>query len=164
MQKLFWSALTIGLVGAVSSWISADDGGWKMPNLNPFSSKSGTPTSSRGAQPPTSGWKAPKLWPQAKASPARKKASPNQPSTFSRMTNGTQKMLSQTADALTPWDNKKPAPPPKITGSNSIFSQNANKKAAKKDSEVQPASWWSGSKADNQDKSVNDFLSRQRPH
>ena len=76
------------------------------------------------------------------------------------MTNGTQNFLSKTADTLTPWDNKKPAPPPKITGSNSIFTHNT---ANDKKSDAAPASWWSGEKSHESPKTVNDFLAQPRP-
>jgi len=136
---------------------SGDDSSWKMPNLNPFAGKSGS--SSRSSSAPTSGWHMPKLW-QTTKSPARPR-SKAQPSTWNQMTTGTQQLFTKTADALTPWDNKKPAPPPKITGSNSIFTH--NKPKSKKSDDVAPASWWSTEKNDAP-KSVNEFLSRPRPN
>lgn len=159
MRRFILCGLVAALLAAgFPSRANSEDGGWKMPNLNPFSGSSGT------GSPPTSGWKMPKMWPstrQSTASIRAKKRQANQPSTLSRMSTGTQQFFSKTADALTPWDNKKPSPPPKITGSNSVFSQ-STKKSAK--SEVAPASWWGGSekKADSP-KSVNDFLSMPRP-
>jgi hypothetical protein len=136
-----------------------DDSSWKMPNLNPFASKSKT-TSRSGSQ--SSSWKLPSLW-QTTKGPVRSKIKPaSQPSTLSKMTTGTQQMLSKTADALTPWDNKKPAPPPKITGSNSVFTHNSSKPKNKDSSGVAPASWWSTDKTDSP-KSVNEFLSQPRP-
>jgi hypothetical protein len=145
-----------------STGVYGDDGGWGMPNLNPLSGKAKPPTSQRAANPATSGWKMPNLWPQTAAKPKKKS---NQPSSWNRMTNGTTTFFSKTADALTPWNNNKPAaPPPKLTGSNSIFTQNGSTKGnTKKSSSVVPASWWSSEKTDQPDKSVNDFLSRQRP-
>ena len=125
-----------------------------MPNLNPFSGKSGGP-----AGPPTSGWKMPNLLP--KSSSAKKRS--NQPGTLTKMTQGTQRFFSKTADVLNPFDDK-PVEQPKITGSNSIFTQQRKAaEQAKKDSAIAPASWFSGEKKDNRDKSVNDFLSRPRP-
>ena len=84
-----------------------------------------------------------------------------EPSTWSQMTSGTQQFFSKTADTLTPWDNKKPAPPRTITGSNSIFTH--NKPKDKESSGVAPASWWSTDKSDSSPKSVNEFLSQPRP-
>ena len=106
-----------------------EEGGWKMPNLNPFSSKSKPQTAARAASPPTSGWKMPKLWPAPTAATPRKK--PSQPSAWSKMTSGTKNFFAKTADALTPWDNNKPAPPqPSVTGSNSYFTQQGAGKSA----------------------------------
>src|SRR5206468_11359420 len=133
--------------------VVADDGGWKMPNLNPFSSSGHAPTSSGASQPPTSGWKMPKLLPQAPAQPKRRA---NQPTTSNRGKSGTQNLFSKTADALNPWDKKQPAAPPKLTGSNSIFTNKSTTKAAKKDDSVKPASWWSGEKTTTPPKTVND--------
>jgi hypothetical protein len=102
----------------------------------------------------------PNLWPKKSAFVPKRKSS--QPSTLSKMTSGTKSFFSKTADAINPWDDK-PAPPPKITGSNSIFTQQrqaAQKKEAS--SGVLPASWF-GEKKDSQPKSVNDFLSQPRP-
>lgn len=131
----------------------AEDSGWKMPNLNPFSGKTAT------SNPATSGWKMPKLWPQTTAPKMR----PAQPSTLSKMTQGTKTFFSKTADAINPWDDK-PAPQQSITGSKSIFTK--QRQAAKKESKssgVLPASWWGNDKDDGRDKSVNEFLSRPRP-
>src|SRR5947199_7199671 len=118
MQKLFYSSLIILVIAAAPLRASADDGAWKIPNLNPFSSSGQAPTSSRAAQPPTSGWKMPKLGSPTAAQPKRRA---NQPTSWNRATSGTQNLFSKTADALNPWDKKQPAPPPKLSGSNSIF-------------------------------------------
>ncbi len=150
--------LTLGLMVllALTATSDAEDAGWKMPGLNPFASKTAT------TAPPTSGWKMPKLWPKTSAAPKRRS---NQPSTLSKMTSGTKNFFSKTADAINPWDDK-PAPPPKITGSNSIFTQQrqaAQKKKEASSGSVLPASWWGGDKKDSKPKSVNDFLSQPRP-
>ena len=161
MKRSFGKAM-----GAIVLWValpllaSAEDGGWNMPNLNPFASKSQPTTSSRASQPPTSGWKMPKVLPQASARPKRRAS---QPTTWNRMTSGTQNMLSKTADALTPWDNKKPAPPQQLTGSNSIFTHNNAAKKEPKSSGVAPASWWSSDKSAERPNTVNGFLSQPRP-
>jgi hypothetical protein len=139
----------------------AADSDWKLPNLNPFASKS-QPTRPRTAQPPTSGWHMPKLLPSTAAS----KSKSNQPNTWNKMTTGTQQFFSKTADALTPWDNNKPAAAPKaITGSNTAFTHNNAAKAEPKSGSILPASWWSSEpKAKGQSpKSVNEFLSSPRP-
>jgi hypothetical protein len=161
------SRLSLTLI--VAAWLAifsprslmGEDSSWKMPNLNPFASK--PKTSSRGSSASSNGWHMPKLW-QTTTRPARPKIkAANQPSTLSQMTKGTQQILAKTADTLTPWDNKKPAPPRKITGSNSIFTQQSKPKE-KDSSGIAPASWWSSEK-DKSDapKSVNEFLSQPRP-
>jgi hypothetical protein len=148
---LFWITLPLAAL--------AEESGWKMPNLNPFSSKGKPPTASRAASPPTSGWRMPKLW----SSPATPKKKTNQPGAWSKMSSGTKSFFSKTADALTPWDNNKPAAPaPSVTGSNSIFTQKGAGKPEPKSGGVSPASWWNTQK-EEPPKSVNEFLSRPRP-
>ena len=130
-----------------------------MPNLNPFSGAAQPPTSTRRTQPASSTWKMPQLWQQTKAQPKTRR---NPPSTLSQVTKGTQNVLSKTADALNPWDKKQPAPPPKLSGSNSIFTDKSTIIPAKKDTGVKPASWWGGDKSQSKDKTVNEFLSHPR--
>src|SRR5262245_49432927 len=140
MQKLSVKVVVVAMLACWVHVVVAADDEWKVPNLNPFASKGKPPTTGHISDAPTSGWHMPKLWTKS-AAPKRKT---NQPSTWSKMTGGTQKFFTKTADALTPWDNKKPAaPPPKITGSNSIFSQSQAAKKQSQSSSVQPASWWS---------------------
>jgi hypothetical protein len=144
---------------AIPLVLAAEDGGWKMPNLNPFSSSGQTGS----GQPPTSGWKMPKLLPSttAKARPKRKS---NQPTTWNKMTNDTQQFFSKTADTLNPWDNKKPAPRQNLTGSNTAFTHNnAAKKVSTSSGAVAPASWFSSDKGGQRATSVSDFLSQPRP-
>jgi len=158
-----WLSVVVAilLASGLSGVSCAEDGSWKMPNLNPFSSKSG-PARGSVSDTPTSGWKMPKMWPstgKTAASSRAKKRQANQPSTLSKMSTGTQQFFSKTADALNPWDDK-PAEAPKLTGSNSMFSRSVNKS---KKSDVAPASWWGGESAKQNPKSVNDFLSQPRP-
>jgi hypothetical protein len=161
MRTRFCITSVVGLLGvALPLAVAAEEGGWKMPHLNPFSSKAKPATAPRTAAPPTSGWKMPKLLPSpAAATPKRK---PNQPSTWSKMSSGTKSSFSKTADALTPWDNKPATPQPSVTGSNSYFTQKGAGKPESKTGGVSPASWWNTPK-DEQPKSVNEFLSRPRP-
>jgi len=166
MSRLSLSLSSLSFVVAVLLAIlspysaSGEDSSWKMPNLNPFASK-GKPSSRRPSSAPTSGWHMPKLLQTTKTPVRPKSKAANPPSTWSRMTTGTQQFFAKTADTLTPWDNKKPAPPPKITGSNSIFTQQSKPKD-KDSGGITPASWWSSEKNDSP-KSVNDFLSQPRP-
>jgi hypothetical protein len=149
--------LAIALVGRFAS--AADNGGWNLPSLNPFAGKGKSSTSGHVSDAPMSGWHAPKLWPSTV--PAKRKA--NQPSTWHKMTTGTQNMFAKTAGALNPWDDNKPKPPPKLTGSNSIFTKSGQAKKETKSS-VLPASWWSSDDKEGQPASVNAFLSQPRPH
>jgi hypothetical protein len=161
MQKPIYLAIIAILVGTAFPRLSSPaDGAWKMPSLNPFTSKGKAPTAARVSDAPTSGWHMPKLWP--KAAPARRKA--NQPTTWNKMTGGTQKLFSKTADAINPWDDKPSQPPPKVSGSNTVFTHNHAAKQEPKSSSINPASWWSTDKKEASPKSVNDFLSQPRPH
>jgi hypothetical protein len=161
MTKYISSAIFAVLIGAALPLVvSAADDGWKMPNLSPFSSKGKPPTAARVSNPPTSGWHMPKLWPST--APAKRKA--NQPTTWNKMTGGTQKFFSKTADALNPWDDKQPKPQPKITGSNTAFTHNNKPKEPSKSGSILPTSWWKTDSKDERPKSVNDFLSQPRPH
>jgi hypothetical protein len=161
MHKPFYTfivTLVIGITSSIAS-IAADDG-WKMPNLNPFASKGKPSTAARAGSPPTSGWHMPKLWP----SPAPDKRRVNQPTAWNKMTSGTQKFFSKTADALNPWDDTQPKPEPKISGSNTAFTHNNAAKQESKSSSVRPTSWWKTDTKDQTPKSVNEFLSQPRPH
>ena len=163
-RKLCVAVATLAVVVFALDTGTAEDSGWKMPNLNPFSSGAKPPTSGRASNPPTSGWKMPKvpsLSPQAAAKSKRR----SNPTTFDRMTKGTRTFFNKTADALTPWDNKQPAPTPNITGSNTAFTRgNRPKKETNepKSGSILPASWW-GSEKEDKPKTVNDFLSQPRP-
>src|SRR4051812_33160024 len=144
LRSRLLSAVAVSLSIVAPLAATGDDSSWKLPNLNPFAS--GGKTASRPSTQSGNGWHVPKLW-QTTKGPVRPKPRP-QASTWSKMTTGTQQMLSKTADTLTPWDNKKPAPPQRVTGSNTAFTHNKPKDKAK-DSEfggVLPASWWSSDK------------------
>ena len=137
-----------------------DDGGWKMPNLNPFSQKTKTTTTAWTGKPPTSGWHMPKLWPSTTTAQTK----PNQPSTMQKMGTGTKNFFSKTADALNPWDNAQPAaPPPKPSGSNSAFSQATAKKKDTQSTSLLPSWPWGAKAEDKKDNDVNAFLARPRP-
>ena len=152
--------LVVCLLLAIPLLAVADDGGWKMPNLNPFSQKTTTRTPARTAKPPTSGWHMPSLWPSTK----RAQSKSNQPSSWQKMTTGTKNLFSKTADALNPWDSKpQPSAPPKPSGSNSAFSQASAKKKATQNTSLLPSWLGGGKKEDDRPKDVNDFLSQPRP-
>ena len=162
IRSLLSVCLAVALTAALPLAASGADGSW-MPNLNPFGGKGKSTPRGHTSNAATSGWKVPKLWPSTGGTAASrpKPRGASQPTTWSRMTSGTQQFFSKTADTLTPWDNKKPAPSPTITGSNSFFTH--NKPKDKKSGDIAPASWWSTEKNDAP-KSVNEFLSRPRPN
>jgi hypothetical protein len=140
----------------------APQSGWRMPNLVPSFGSGGNSNRSTmskvldpfGLIPGTSG---------AQTSGASY-AKPKQPSTLQKMTNGTKKMASQTADFLNPFDDgPAKVKEERLTGSNSIFNSQANQ------NKIQPQnkSWfpsWSGSapQPEQRPRTVNDFLSQPR--
>jgi hypothetical protein len=159
-KKSSWRTLGCFLFAIIlleSSVRGDNGGGWSL--WNPFASKPKPPVSARVTDNPSGGWKMPSLWPKASAS-----SRPGQPSAWQKMTSGTKNFFSKTADALTPWDRKPATPPRSVTGSNSVFTNNASKAAEKKNSSsIFPASWWSSDKQE-QPKSVSEFLSQPRPN
>jgi hypothetical protein len=155
----------IALVVAMSPLAALADDGWSMPNLNPFARKGAPPTSARVSD--STGWKMPSLWPKSKpaATSSRRTA---QPSAWQKMTNSTKKFWATTADTLNPFNdaNDKPPQPISATGSNSYFSQVANRKPSKPKSNSFLPSWRMGEaepevRETNGD--VNKFLSQPRP-
>lgn len=146
-MSAFWLATAV--VGR------GQEGGWKLPNLNPFSQKAKPPTSTRVNNASSSGWQWPKLW----SASTPKKTKSNQPSAWRSMTAGAKSMASKTADALNPWSEpEKPATAP--TGLNTGLGRSP---AAKPDAgnAKAPAGWIWQSKSD-EPKTVNDFLAQPR--
>jgi len=133
-----------------------DGGGWKMPNLNPFSQKAGPPTSARISD--DNAWQMPNLLPSSSKKASAAKATT--PSTWQKMTTGTKTMFAKTADALNPFDDAKDKQPVRVTGSKNAFRQASAKKKAASGSWM-PSLW--NPQEEKQDKTVNDFLSRPRP-
>lgn len=136
---------------------------WKFPNLNPLAPK---PNGERamaakvidpfGLLPGTSNART-------------KTASFGQPpvtSTLDKMTAGTKRMASQTADFLNPFNDGPKQPEfrdDNVTGSNSLFNQQANNR-----NQTQSKSWlpgWAGGGVQPQKSrpsTVNDFLAQPR--
>jgi hypothetical protein len=165
------SIASVVVLVTASAFAAADDGGWKLPNLNPFTQKGKPPTSSRAASKKNSAWQWPKLW-STQTTTAKTKS--KQPSAVQKMTNGTKQLFSKTADALNPWDDAadKQAAPTAPTGLNTRFSQASAKKSTDSPSNTSLIpSWPWGDKAkaksdsnanDGRPKTVNDFLSQPR--
>jgi len=148
---------------SASAFTAADDGGWSLPNLNPFSQKGKPPTSSRAASKKNSAWQWPKLW-SAQKTTAKTKS--KQPSAVQKVTNNTKQLFSKTADALNPWDDAadNQAPPARPTGLNTPFSQASAKKSSDSPSNTSliPSWPWGDKAKDDRPKTVNDFLSQPR--
>jgi len=139
----------------------APQSGWRMPNLVP--NLGGNPNRSTmskvldpfGLIPGTSSAQ------NSNASYTK----PKQPSTLQKMTNGTKKMASQTADFLNPFnDAPTQVKEQRLTGSNSAFNSQAN---PRKSQSSQNSSWvpnWfsSAPPPEQRPKTVNDFLSQKR--
>jgi hypothetical protein len=135
------------------------EGGWGLPNLNPFAKKAGPPTSARISD-QGGGWKMPKMWPSSGKTIVKKPAGP---STWQKVKTGTKSLMSKTADVLNPFDDaEEKQPEPSVTGSNSYFSQAANRKSAEKKPSTFLPSWWS-SEEEKEPKTVQDFLALPRP-
>lgn len=161
-------AFVLVLSVAAAANAQSPTSGWRMPNLNPFAGKSNAPANNGGRStvakvvdpfgliPGTGG----------RTSNASFGQQPQQPSTWQKMTSGTKKVASQTADFLNPF-NDEPAPVQQnnFTGSNSAFNRQANKRPVQQAKEKQ--GWFPGLNTtqgtEEKPSSVNGFLSQKRP-
>jgi hypothetical protein len=161
--KTIWSLLVtvVAFLGACPLGAEAEDGSWKLPNLNPFSTKGQPPTAGRAGGAANTGLRMPSLWP--KSASANKPT--QQPTMLKKMTTSSKQFFAKTADAINPWDDANDNPLPNASGSRSAFSQATTRKKKEEPSRsLIPASWWSSDPPDDgRDKNVNDFLSRPRP-
>ncbi len=164
------SAGSVALILAVTTSTAhaqAPTSGWRMPNLNPFASKTNAPAAPGGRSTaakvldpfgliPGTGGKT------ATASFGRQT---QQPSTWQKMTTGTKRMASQTADFLNPFDDAQPQTRNEnLTGSNSVFNQQANRR--RNAGAQEKKSWLPGFGApqpEEKPNSVNGFLAQPRP-
>jgi hypothetical protein len=144
-------------------------GGWRMPNLNPFSK------STSGASGSVSDQSKPlvpnalnpfKLIPGTGGSTSQSSyAKPQGPTTWQKVSGGTKRMAKQTADFLNPFDDAAPAPRNEsITGSNSSFNQMANPGSRKGTPKKSWFPGWGASTSSETDKprTVNEFLAQPR--
>lgn len=164
------SLLISGLIALPVHAQNAPQSGWRMPNLNPFQG-----TSSAPAKPANNGSKplVPKLLNPFGLIPGTSSAKtssasfgqPKAPSTWQKMTTGTKRMANQTADFLNPFNDAAPTVREEsLTGSNSMFNSQANKRpvqAAKEKKSWLPG-WNSTQGTESKPKTVNDFLSQPR--
>ena len=157
------------IVSASTHFASAQvpTSGWKMPNLNPFANKTNTAPANNGGRStiskvvdpfgliPGTGGKT------SQASFGRQV--PQQPSTLQKMTTGTKKVASQTADFLNPFNDGQPKPTQQnYTGANSAFNQQANRGRGQDEKK----SWfpgWGAPQAEKGPTSVNSFLNQPKP-
>ncbi len=162
--------LLSGLLAIPAQAQNAPQSGWRMPNLNPLQGTS-------KAQPKPANTASKPLVPNlldpfglipgtssAKTSSASF-GQPKPPSTWKKMTTGTKRMANQTADFLNPFNDVAPATHEEnLTGSNSMFNNQANKRpvqAAKEKKSWLPG-WNSAQGTESKPKTVNDFLSQPR--
>jgi hypothetical protein len=123
-----------------------------MPNLNPFAGKS------TDAAPPkkSGGFKMPSLVPSWAKKESKK---PPQPSTWSKINDGTKRFFAKTKDVLTPWDN-----PPKKAGSPSISQRfHMGGSSGKPEKKSFFTSWITGKDEPEKPRSVSEFLKQPRP-
>ena len=139
MSRLF-SLLGASVLLAVLVCPAQAESGWKLPNLNPFSKKTNSSASKK------SSFKMPSLIP----SWGEKKSHSSQPSTWSKMTDGTKDFFSKTADMLNPWDT------PSSKKTHSSFNKKKEKKSLF-------ASWFSQKEEPRKPRSVAEFLKQPRP-
>jgi hypothetical protein len=156
---MYHRTLLIAVVSLLIASPALADGGWSMPNLNPFAQKAGPPTSARVSDRDGS-WKMPKMWPSSGKTIVKKQAAP---STWQKMKGGTKSFFTKTADALNPFDDNDKPQPIQVTGSNSFVSQVANGKSSEKKSGSFVPSWWSGDEKPKKAETVQDFLNQPRP-
>lgn len=168
MSAWFTRALSAGSVALILAVTTstvhaqAPTSGWRMPNLNPFAKSTGPGGRSTAAKVldpfgliPGTGGRA------SNASFGQQQ----QPSTWQKVTSGTKKAASQTADFLNPFNDAKPEPRNEnLTGSNSVFNQQANRR--KNAGAQEKKSWLPGfgaPQAEEKPNSVNGFLAQPRP-
>ena len=160
--KIVVAAVVVGL--SLPLVVRGDEGGgWKMPNLNPFSRKGAPPTSARITD--DTSWKMPNLLPTTTTKTTAPKSYSNKPkaqapSTWQKMTTGTKTVFAKTADALNPFDDANDNKPVRVTGSKNAFRQASAKKKAESSSWL-PSLW--KPQEEKRPTSVNDFLSQPRP-
>jgi hypothetical protein len=151
------------LTGSPAAAQSPPHVSWKIPKLNPLAPK---PNGERsvtaqvidpfGLLPGTSNART-------------KTASFGQPpvtSTLDKMTAGTKRMASQTADFLNPFNDGQKQPQVRqetATGSNSLFHQQANQRSGKpQPSKSWLPGWASGQGTETKPRTVNEFLAQPR--
>lgn len=156
---------------AVPAFGQAPTSGWRMPNLNPFQGAKSGPATGRVSDKPLvpDGVNPFKMLSGAKGKTSQSSyQKPKEPSTWQKVTGSTKRAAAQTADFLNPFNDAKPeVKEQSVTGSNSLFNQQANARASKPGTAPGTnRSWlpgWGGGKTeDSKPKTVNEFLARPR--
>lgn len=160
----FSRSFAMALVAATVLCVPAmADGPWWDP-LNVTGSAKPKAAARKPAAKKESSWKLPGFGTDsAKKAPTHKK---NEPSTLSKMNNSTKKFFAGAKDALTPWDNKKPAASKQPTGYGAAGGQKslARGKKEEKDKGNILTSWWKDKEPEpKRPKTVPDFISGERP-
>jgi hypothetical protein len=102
-------------------------------------------------------WSLPSLNPFGSAPPKRS----NEPSTWTKMSNGTKNFFSKTYDVLTPWDTEAEKVQAKQKSRNARPLSNTGRAAPEKKSFL--TSWWATEEKPKQPKTVSEWLSQPRP-
>jgi len=158
------AAACFALILAAFAQAQAPTSGWRMPNLNPFAGKLNAPANNGGRStiskvvdpfgliPGTGG----------RTSNASFGQQAQQPTAWQKVTGGTKRIAGKTADFLNPFNDGKPQTRQEsVTGSNSVFNQQANRRQAQ-----EKKSWLPGfgaPQAEEKPSSVNGFLAQPRP-
>jgi hypothetical protein len=134
---------------------------WKLPDLNPFDNKTdhnSKPDSKGGS----GGFKLPSLGLPSKSSSAPKK--PAQPSTWSKMTQGTKDFFGKTKETLMPW-TKSSGKSNKNGGSHgsSTFHKTSSKSQGKAEKNSFFANWLSPPEEPQEPRTVPEWLNQSRP-
>lgn len=150
--------LTLGiccLLCTVLANSAAAEDHWKLPNLNPFkkSEKRTTSTSQNGL-------KLSKLGTTPNSGLSSRKRS-NEPSTWSKVTQGTKGFFSKTYDVLTPWDTEAEKAQARKARSPALFSNTGSNKKPEKKAFL--TGWLHDEEEPRQPQTVSEWLAQPRP-
>lgn len=105
-------------------------------------------------------WYRPMTWGDKKPTPSRTQA---RKKNNGGVVGGTKRAFSKTADALTPWDNKKKKDNP-IDGAGRFFRPDlAHKKKQNESSWYRPATWFREESQPDKPLTVTDWMAQDRP-
>ncbi len=143
-------ACVVFALASARSWAETKSGF----SLNPFAKS----TASTKPKTASSGFKLPSLWPASEQKKVKKR--PTEPSTWDKFTNESKAMLDKTTDAITFWDNDKPAAKPKT--SDGVRNRYNVKKKEEKKSFF--SGWFSSAEEEpKRPRTVSEFLNQEKP-